>query len=643
MTQLRSFLAFGATLLLFYPALSRASEDLPPISPELIARVAGSPGWKRLMHYHQGLPFGRIKSELQGKGFFFSPNGRTNPEAELRASAEAFAQDREVGELRQNPQCAFPERFRFIKRELHLTYHEVPCPLLDQYMAKFDADSVTLVFSGANQESPATMFGHTFLRLNSRKNGPAELLDQGLSYAAFVPPGDGPLVFYWLGMTGGYRGSFSMLPYYRKVNEYSNAESRDLWEYRLSLTREQTETLLRHAWEIETNSWMGYYFFDGNCAYALLALLEVARPDWELTPFSLYVIPGETVKQLSRIPGAISQVNFRPSLKRKLNSKIDRLSSPQKADFYSLIESRTAPKAISDPLVLDAAAAYFLFKKQQNDGKLSPEMLDQMRLVLSRRSEFHSEAAPDSANENELLSDGPSNRPDLGHDEIQIGLGLGSARYQGVPTLFQEFQIRSAYHDLLNDDQGFPRFSQIEFPSLALRYYPSPETFEIDRLNLLSIVSLFPLERIDRKMSWRLTLEYYSPKDYSCDSCHAFHFQAGPGLTTELFTPSVLGALFVLGDWEDGSRQGRWFRAGPGVQAMIIANPLTGYKTQIAETTLTDLGQDTRSRVRYEIEWDHSVKLATQWDARLSWSAILNDSGFRTYYDETRLLLNYYF
>jgi hypothetical protein len=72
------------------------------------------------------------------------------------------------------------------------------------------------------------------------------------------------------------------MPYYLKVREYSDLENRDIWEYELNLTPEEIDRLLMHAWELGPIHF-DYYFFDENCAYHLLGLLEAARPDLTLT------------------------------------------------------------------------------------------------------------------------------------------------------------------------------------------------------------------------------------------------------------------------------------------------------------------------------------------------------------------------
>ena len=138
---------------------------------------------------------------------------------------------------------------------------------------------------------------------------------------------ENPFAFAVLGLAGGYNGQFSLLPYYVKINEYSNSESRDLWEYDLNINEEETLRLLRNVWEIETNSYFHYFFFDENCAYQLLRLLEVAKPEWgTISNYFIHMIPGESVKRLTEIPGAVTNIKFRPALFKRLLQRVEALS-----------------------------------------------------------------------------------------------------------------------------------------------------------------------------------------------------------------------------------------------------------------------------------------------------------------------------
>ena len=227
------------------------------------------------MHY---VPHGKgVQSELDGPEFFFAPDGRQNPEAELISSLEAFGRDLKIGRLQLHPQCAFPERFRFLVEKFKRSYPKVDCPKFREFLEMFHGPrGVSLVFSSAYPNNPASMFGHTFLKIESgRKN---HLIDMGINYAAIARRDTQLLAFMYLGTMGGYKGMWSMEPYFHKVNEYINSESRDLWEYELTLSPEETLRLLAHLWELEVTSYLDYYFFDENCSYQILRAIEAIRP-----------------------------------------------------------------------------------------------------------------------------------------------------------------------------------------------------------------------------------------------------------------------------------------------------------------------------------------------------------------------------
>ncbi|MFM8316696.1 MAG: DUF4105 domain-containing protein, partial [Deltaproteobacteria bacterium] len=497
----------------------------------ILERVAQSPYWLRLLRYEKSL-WGGHTSRVDGDEFFFSPEGKKNPLSELKATVLAFSKNIEVGKLKQHPQCAFPERYRYLKKQLHLKIQDVACPKLDEYLAKFNPESVTLVFSSAYPHNPGSMFGHTFLRINSKSKDQKkqDLLDWGISYAAQVADDENALAFVYLGLTGGYRGQFSLLPYYAKVNDYINNESRDLWEYELNINEEETYRLLRNVWEVETNSHFDYYFLDENCAFELLAFLEVAKPDWNLTSFPIYVIPGETIKKLAGVPGAVKTIRFRPSLQKKVMVEFEKLTDTQKQTFENLINYRVMPDNILESVVLERAADYLLYVKKKNENELDKEQQKLLRSVLVRRSELGSSPASTELSE-AIRSD---SRPDLAHDTYKIGLASGvEFRKWGEPVsqYFQELQFKFAFHDLLNSDAGYTPFSQLDFPAVTLRFYDQSQKVKLETVHLLSLTSLSPLTQIEKYPSWTFHMEVLSPKDLQCDHCQVFHFDIGSGVT----------------------------------------------------------------------------------------------------------------
>jgi hypothetical protein len=53
------------------------------------------------------------------------------------------------------------------------------------------------------------------------------------------------------------------------------------------------------------------------------------------------MIPGETVKKVTRTEGAVKSIKYRPSLYKKLMALGERLSSEERKDFFRVIAGGT--------------------------------------------------------------------------------------------------------------------------------------------------------------------------------------------------------------------------------------------------------------------------------------------------------------
>jgi len=614
-----------------------------------LSRVAQSQSWLRLLHFKKWLGFGWSRSRVDGPEFFFSPNGHRDPYAELIASLAAFLspEGRQIGGLQQPPQCAFPERYRYLKREFALEKYGIQdekCEKLEEFLNRFNAQSATLVYSSAYPNNPGSMFGHTLLRINSKGAiGPGkkklDLLDYGFNYAAQVRPDENGFAFAWFGLTGGYVGEFSMVPYYVKVKEYNHSESRDLWEYDLALTPEQTLSVLRHFWELQTSSYLNYYFFDENCSFILLAVLEVARPDWNLTDFPIYVIPAETIKKVASIPGAITGIKFRPSLQKKMNQRYSALNPEQKEQVNSLISGSLDVAQVSDSAVIDSLISYQQYAKQRADGKLTPEEEKAARATLIRRSELPVAPNEVRTEERDTAAVRDEIRPDLAHHTWRLGVAGGVSR----GSYFQEFSFKTALHDLLNDDAGYLRFSQVDFPAVTLRHDATERQLRLEELNFLTITSIFPLGPLEKRPSWNFGLRYHRPADLNCGNCHLLQLEGGIGAAYEAVAKKLVFYSLLLANFEAGSSLGKHFRAGPELQLALLAHPFSRYKTQLIGNYMSDLAQSERQKGHIRAEWNNSWAFSQAWDARFALQYILKTTDLGLNTQQSRLTLNYYF
>src|SRR6266496_3739242 len=266
--------------------------------------------WHRLLHYSPDLTGPGVHGLADAPRFYLARDGKTNPRSELEATLAVFFSDVEETQQVQNPQCAFIARYRWLDNQLGFDPARMPrrrCPRFEAWRAALNPQSVTLVFPVAYLNNPPSMYGHTLLRIDAKdQDEKTRLLAYAINYAANTDEKNG--VAFTIGaLIGSYPGMFSMLPYYLKLREYSDLENRDIWEYELNLTPEEIERLLMHVWELAP-VYFDYWFFDENCSYYLLEVLEVARPSLDLTSrFRWWAIPSDTVRVVLEQPGLLKR------------------------------------------------------------------------------------------------------------------------------------------------------------------------------------------------------------------------------------------------------------------------------------------------------------------------------------------------
>ena len=443
--------------------------------------------WHLLLHMNGN------ESEIDDPHFFFAKDGATNPKAELSATLDAFFSN-EVKDDNSSI-CRFPARYIWLQEKLDATdFPTAECKEYTKILDRVDPKSATLVFPSAHINSPASMFGHTFLRINSSYN--SKLLSYAINYAADADASkENGVLFAIKGLVGGYYGLYSLLPYYEKLKEYRDSEQRDIWEYDLDLTQAETMQMFRHIWELNgTHSY--YYFFTENCSYNMLWLLEVARPTLELRKHFTYdVIPLETVHVVKNA-GIVSAENYRPSKRTKLLKYEKVLDEKYKEIPLKLVASKVKAKDIeqdkSIPItqkryILESGIEYleYLYSK----GEIKKEnYLDLFHAMTSERAKLGITKPLDIAT--------PPNPID-GHRAVRAEIGIGSRDGDFVTFL----GIRPAYHDLEDSAYGFLRGTQIEF--LNLLASTSDKETKIEEATLLSIVSIAQRTLFFKNFSWR--------------------------------------------------------------------------------------------------------------------------------------------
>lgn len=462
------------------------------------ARLHESRYWNVLLHYK---PAGNgVKSLVDDPRFFLARDGKTNPESELAATiATLFGDQAPPSDNVLPARCRFPARFEWLSDQLGLPLPpsgDGTCGELDNALRIIDPRSATLVFASAHINSPSSMAGHTFLRIDGAHESP--LLSWAVNYAAKPDPSDTSLVYALKGLTGFYPGYYSILPYYEKVKEYGDLERRDLWEYRLNLSRAEVRRMTLHVLEMRDFA-SDYYFFDENCSYNLLFLLEAARPGVRLTDRKgPWVLPVETIEWV-REAGLVDNAAIRLSPVRTIRSALSGLPAGHRKQAPRLVDGTLSPADLAaGPLpahekavLLESAASRLQLQYAAGD---IPKAQYQKRFlaILSARSVFGEAAAPGL----------PAPRPELpesGHPAGRLSFAAGVDRHG-----FAELGYRPAYHALDDPGRGFAPGAQILFLDTRIRILPAEETVRLSQLDVLDILSAAPRDALFKPWSWKL-------------------------------------------------------------------------------------------------------------------------------------------
>jgi len=509
--------AIPALASFYAPPVHAQSEAASLANQELLAELltkaetqatSTKPTWRRLLH----IPNGSNKSVIDDPEFFLHPKGQTHPDLELQATLEAFYAPIQgpvdgTNEL-ITAVCRFVARYHWLRDELGIDPQTLPhsdCAIFDAVRKELDPGGATIAFAAGHMNSPASMFGHTLLVIDSKSKG--RILSKAVNYAADTAGGSG-LVFAFRGILGGYKGRFSVLPYYDKVAEYSEISQRDMWEYPITLTEPEMTRLLEHTWELQ-HKFGWYYFFTENCSYNLLHLINAARPDLDLTHgFNLYTLPVDTVRRLGENQ-LLSEVVYRPSKATEMLHQSSLLNEADRALSLEVANQRVEPATVTNRFpaansntaararaILDLAAA--LQKNKYTEQILSPA---EYRKAYIKTLRVRSKLG--RATESESDSSVPTPlRPDLAHPPSQLGVFAGTRDGDA----FVGLRTRLLFHDLLDPPQGYPNGAHIAFGEAILRYQEESQELQIERLTAFEVLSLSPRNELFRPWSWSVHL-----------------------------------------------------------------------------------------------------------------------------------------
>ena len=450
-----------------------------------LENLAFDPQWLALLHMHPGLN-GTWRTLADDPDFFASSKGDEDPAAEIKILIER----KDDPELR----CKFVARYSWLSQKIGFAFEPLKeCEDFRTWYESINPQGVTLIFPSVFINNPASAFGHTFIRIDQpNKDG---LTAYAANYAA-ATAGENALLYALKGIFGGYQGFFSVAPYYQQVKKYSDLESRDIWEYQLNFTPEETRRVVQHLWELRRIAF-DYYYFDENCSFHLLSLFDVARPGLGLVEqFQGYVLPVATLREIAKGRHMVLSARYRPAALTSLRSRLAQSSRQERmvakevveqSDFAALNNLSGESKTKAVELAQDYLS-FLAFK-----GKVSEEHSKSLGYdLLIERSKLESD---------KLYQEPQAEDPVDGHGILKASVAAGVNEGKG----FYELGVRPVYHSLTDPSATHATGSQLELFDFALRQSEF-EGLKLQHIDLVDIYSLTTRDGFVRPLSWRLKL-----------------------------------------------------------------------------------------------------------------------------------------
>jgi hypothetical protein len=447
--------------------------------------------WKNLLFYSSRW-LGGDTSIVDSPSFFLDKDGASNAEAELTAFLSRLETDTMSLPEEQRISCRFPARTAWVKATFpELLLPKISCPQYESWLQVSQPFGLSIIFSSYFVNNPSSMMGHTFLRIRRGEIRSSPLLDQSVNFAA-SPTHQIPILYNIDGLIGGFPGTFSMLPYYLKVQEYANAESRDLWEYDLALDQIETRRVMASLWEVAPQR-IDYYFFDENCSAVLLYLVQNARRDLYLTRrLGSWVHPSDTLRYLMEEGKMVKAIVYRPSSRSRYLAQRELLTKTEQGiadDMASrkMLETERYLALSNDrkAMVLDELMAFIEYDEGLYGAKKSTKYAQIYDRLLTLRSELSS--APLTR-----FQEPADEAPHLGHKGRRLGFGLG--QFHGHNEV--QLEYRPGQHDLLSPAIGYP-------PELSIQLGKTRLNFEEGKTARLRSTEFFHIQSFNPSRSGR--------------------------------------------------------------------------------------------------------------------------------------------
>lgn len=446
--------------------------------------------WLALGHY-QKKGENKWLSEINDVNFFLSKDGKTSPDKELKASINMLKNPSKIGWFK----CNYPARYQFLSRKLklHQSNNFSECNVLNEWIDKYSADSISMIYPSSFLSNPSSIFGHTFLRFD--KQGRENNLSYSVDFSAKTPSDKNVFSYIKKGLTGGYKGFFSIKPYYIQTWKYSDIENRKIWEYKLKFTKKEIQLIFLHLWELR-GSYIDYYFVDENCSYQILSLLSIISSDLKFREeFSKMTIPSDTVRFLDK-KNYISSVSY-------LSPPIDKLQLL--TDNFSEEEIKLADDLINRKISLEELGN----KEAKKSTLQAATSLLHYKIQTRSINQGYALNLVNAINKERIEAINKTSKQmgfivPIGIEKSHPSSKMSIALFNLDSENYLRYSFSGGYHGLDDLLGGFSKGIAIE--ALKFSFMQKNDNFRFDNFTFLSLASMVPDTKQIEKISWDFEL-----------------------------------------------------------------------------------------------------------------------------------------
>ena len=523
--------------------------------------------WKALLQ----APEGRL--EIKDPKFILSANN-FSLKNELVGTIQSFFEAPDTI-------CRFPARYYWIKHELGLKDNVCPsvaCPDFQEYLEKAPAQRIALVFVSENVSEPCSMMGHVFLKLSGNDYKSAHVA-HAVSFYTVINTYNIPFLIIESTLTG-MNGYFSLLPYKEQLRQYLE-ENRNVWEFRLRLSREARKLIYYHIWELK-DLHMNYFFTGYNCATVIYDILSLSSRNFSSGSY-LWITPKDVIKDAFRnhliasaklIPSDQWNIRtFSAALNKGGTDHIYRLF--KKKDFSHLaLNGNIAKRLYERELILSYGD--YLYRR----GKINAASLD---VIEDKMNE------PDGAVDGKYHIDLSKYKSPLKTSgESQLGVGYKMFDRRNYLKLY----FLPASNTLSDDNREYFNENVLKLGETSLLV--NRRSIKLESFQLYDMKSLVPRNKFVKGISDEVRLGLEQHYDRELKSHLAVNASAGAGLTERLSPGMEVYALMNAGLGYGRSRLYPYLypEAGAIIYDILNMKTVLSYKYVYNQLGLNDFYHD---------------------------------------------------